>query len=82
MAEYTHDHEHVFAEEQEPSGRLVLPPCLVCGFPAIDAINLLRCRIVEHHNIRWLSDEAIHESLGGDCEICLSVNGLERGVRQ
>ena len=37
-------HECVFAEEREPSGRLVLPPCLVCGLAAMDAIEELRRR--------------------------------------
>jgi hypothetical protein len=36
------DHEHVFVEEQEPSGRLVLPPCIVCDLTAMDAIFQLR----------------------------------------
>ena len=35
-------HECVFVEEQEPSGRLVLPPCIVCGTPAMDALDQLR----------------------------------------
>jgi hypothetical protein len=36
------DHEHVFVEEQEPSGRLILPPCIVCGLAAMDALEQLR----------------------------------------
>ena len=35
-------HECVFVEEQEPSGRLVLPPCIVCGCTAMDALDQLR----------------------------------------
>lgn len=35
-------HECVFVEEQEPSGRLVLPPCLTCGTTAMDALEQLR----------------------------------------
>lgn len=35
------DHECVFVEEQEPSGRLVLPPCLTCGLTAMDALETL-----------------------------------------
>lgn len=35
-------HECVFVEEQEPSGRLVLPPCIVCGVTAMDALLQLR----------------------------------------
>ncbi len=31
-------HECVFVEEQEPSGRLICGPCLVCGFTALDAL--------------------------------------------
>lgn len=31
-------HECVFVEEAEPGGRLVLPPCLVCGLTAMDAL--------------------------------------------
>jgi hypothetical protein len=37
-----HEHECVFVEEQEPSGRLILPPCLVCGLTALDALEQLR----------------------------------------
>lgn len=36
------NHECVFVEEQEPSGRLVLPPCIVCGFTAMDALARLK----------------------------------------
>ncbi|MCR4340740.1 MAG: hypothetical protein NUW01_12735 [Gemmatimonadaceae bacterium] len=36
------EHECVFVEEQEPEGRLVLPPCIVCGVSAMDALDLLR----------------------------------------
>jgi len=36
------DHECVFVEEQEPTGRLVLPPCIVCGTAALDALDQLR----------------------------------------
>lgn len=35
-------HECVFAEEQEPSGRLILGPCLTCGYSAMDALDQLR----------------------------------------
>jgi hypothetical protein len=35
-------HECVFVEEQEPSGRLILPPCIVCGMTAMDSLNELR----------------------------------------
>lgn len=35
-------HECVFVEEQEPSGRLVLPPCIVCDLSAMDALEQLR----------------------------------------
>lgn len=35
-------HECVFPEEQEPSGRLILAPCLVCGCTALDALEQLR----------------------------------------
>ena len=34
-------HQCVFVEEQEPNGRLVLPPCIVCGFTAMDALEQL-----------------------------------------
>lgn len=36
------EHECVFVEEQEPSGRLILPPCIVCGLSALDSLNQLR----------------------------------------
>lgn len=35
------DHEHIFVEEQEPGGRLVLPPCILCGLTAMDALHRL-----------------------------------------
>lgn len=34
----TDTHECRFVEEREPSGRLVLGPCLVCGLTAMDAL--------------------------------------------
>ena len=34
-------HEHLFAEEQEDSGRLIATPCFVCGLPASDALSTL-----------------------------------------
>ena len=33
------NHEHRFPEEQEPSGRLILGPCLICDLSAMDALN-------------------------------------------
>jgi len=33
------EHECLFAEEQEPDGRLILVPCLGCGTPAMEAIK-------------------------------------------
>lgn len=36
------EHECVFIEEREPSGRLILPPCIVCGLAAMDAVEGLR----------------------------------------
>lgn len=44
MAEQQPDdgHEHVFVEEREPSGRLVLPPCLLCDMAAFEALSRLR----------------------------------------
>lgn len=39
--------EHTFVEEQEPSGRLVLPPCISCGFTAMDALDRLRAQLEE-----------------------------------
>lgn len=38
------DHECVFVEEQELSGRLILPPCIVCETSALDALEQLRGR--------------------------------------
>lgn len=35
-------HECVFPEEQEPSGRLILAPCLTCDLTALDALAQLR----------------------------------------
>lgn len=36
------EHECVFVEEEEPSGRLILPPCIVCRTSAMDALGQLR----------------------------------------
>lgn len=36
------EHDCVFVEEEEPTGRLVLPPCLICGLTAMDALEQLR----------------------------------------
>lgn len=36
------EHECVFVEEQEPSGRLILPPCIVCGLAAMDALEQMK----------------------------------------
>lgn len=35
-------HECVFVEEQGPSGRVVLGPCLTCNLSAMDALEGLR----------------------------------------
>ena len=32
------EHECVFAEEREPSGRLITVPCLQCGLSSFDAM--------------------------------------------
>lgn len=36
------NHEHRFVEEQEPEGRLILGPCLICDLSAMDAMEALR----------------------------------------
>lgn len=38
-------HECVFPEEQEPSGRLILAPCMVCNLSAMDALEQLRSEV-------------------------------------
>jgi hypothetical protein len=48
------EHECQFPEEQEPSGRLILTPCLECGLSAFDA---LKQREVENKALR----EQLHE---------------------
>lgn len=35
-------HTHQFPEEQEPSGRLILAPCLICNEAALDAMDAIR----------------------------------------
>lgn len=35
-------HECLFPEEQEPSGRLILAPCLTCNTSALDALEYLK----------------------------------------
>ncbi len=35
------EHECVFVEEQEPTGRPILPPCIVCSTTAMDALSAL-----------------------------------------
>ena len=41
------DHEHTFAEEREPSGRLIAVPCLECGLSAFDAMTQAKKESVE-----------------------------------
>lgn len=38
-------HECSFPEEREPSGRLILAPCLICGLSALDAMKLVKDRL-------------------------------------
>src|SRR4051812_49752796 len=38
-------HQCSFPEEQEPSGRLILAPCLICGISAVDALSLFAKRV-------------------------------------
>lgn len=38
-------HQCSFPEEQEPSGRLILAPCLICGISAVDALSILAKRV-------------------------------------
>ena len=38
----TQKHECTFAEEKEPSGRLITTPCLICGLPALSALEELK----------------------------------------
>jgi hypothetical protein len=42
LIELEPEHECVFVEEEEASGRLILPPCLACGKAALDALDQLR----------------------------------------
>lgn len=37
--------DHTFAEEREPSGRLILTPCLSCGMSAMDAMSALKAEL-------------------------------------
>lgn len=37
--------DHTFPEEREPSGRLILAPCLTCGLPAMEAMADLKRRL-------------------------------------
>lgn len=48
------EHECVFVEEQESSGRLVLPPCIVCGLTAMDALE----QLTTTHPPRDVSEES------------------------
>lgn len=41
----TEPHECAFVEEQEPNGRLILCPCLVCGLSAMDAMADLKAKL-------------------------------------
>ena len=42
------EHECTFVEEQEPSGRLILGPCLSCGLPAMEAILGVKAIVALH----------------------------------
>ena len=50
----TNEHECLFPEEQEPSGRLILAPCLTCGTSAVDAISKLKsdCPVASNHTYK------------------------------
>lgn len=51
-------HEHQFVEEQEPSGRLVLAPCLVCGMSGGDAIAIASGRLLQINGFIDMLEEA------------------------
>jgi hypothetical protein len=51
-------HEHQFVEEQEPSGRLILAPCLVCGLTGGDAIATASERLRQINGFIDMVDES------------------------
>lgn len=53
------EHEHQFVEEQEPSGRLILAPCLTCGLTAGDAITSASGRLVQINGFIGMVEESI-----------------------
>lgn len=53
-------HECNFVEEQEPSGRLILGPCLICNVSAADAIKLAGEKIEKlHSSLDSIRDKAL-----------------------
>jgi hypothetical protein len=61
-------HECVYVEEQEPSGRLILPPCLICGTTAMDAIEQIRGDVLVIHKPAqlWTEAEVLIDEVTGE----------------
>lgn len=82
------EHECVFVEEQEPSGRLILPPCLVCGATAMDALAQLRDEplvawAVADDALRCASAPSVADLFPGIAEMCRDARGeLRRALRR
>ena len=71
----TNKHECLFPEEEEPSGRLILTPCLTCGVAAVDAIAKLKA------DVQMWADTA--EGLVRDMRALVddfNANGNSRGL--
>lgn len=62
--------ECVFVEEQEPSGRRVLPPCITCGITAMDALE----QTIAERDARRTNDQ--HDACCGQAY----EEGYQRGV--
>ena len=60
------DHECTFVEEQEPSGRLILGPCLECGVAAIEAMADRKDRIAQLEAVVEAQEAYIADLVAGD----------------
>ena len=54
--------DHTFPEEREPSGRLILAPCLSCGLAALEAMDDLRAKCVDRERERAFFEAAKEEA--------------------
>jgi hypothetical protein len=78
-------HECRFVEEQEPSERLILSPCLICGVSAMDALSQLRWELDEVKQRMYLILSTIYSTHGylvdGAIDTAAKFRAIERLAR-